>query len=69
MDSYYVVGVTNIPYLEFGGIFNVMSKKENTYHVTIGDISQCSYLDFTKLSSSFGEKKDMGIMQTFVLCV
>lgn len=50
MDRYCVVGVTDIPYLEFGVIFNIMSKKENTYHVTIGDISQCSYPDFTKLS-------------------
>ena len=38
MDTYYVVGVTAISYLGFGVIINIVSKKDNSYYVAIGDI-------------------------------
>ena len=38
MDGYYVIGVTPIPYPCLGVIINIVSKEDNTYHVTIGDI-------------------------------
>ena len=38
MDGYYVVGVIVIPYPRFGVIINIVSKKDNAYHVIIGNI-------------------------------
>ena len=40
MDGYYVVGVIAIPYPRFGVIIKIVSKKDNAYHATIGDIPQ-----------------------------
>ena len=58
MDIYYVVGVTTILYLEFGVIVNIISKEDNFYCITIGDLPQCTSLDFVKLSSmALGKKR------------
>ena len=37
MDSYYVIGVTAIPYPGFGVLINIVSE-DIAYCVTIGDI-------------------------------
>jgi hypothetical protein len=42
MDGYYVVGVIAIPYPRFGVIIKIVSKEDNAYHATIGDIPQCT---------------------------
>ena len=44
MDGYYVVGVTAILYLVFGCIITIVSKKENTYLMSIVD----NILDYAK---------------------
>ena len=51
MEYYYVVGVTSIPYPDFGVIINVVSKQDITYQVTIGDIPHYTCPDFTKMSA------------------
>jgi hypothetical protein len=50
MDNYYVVGITTIPYPGFGVLFNIVFKKDITYHVTIGDMPHCTCPNFTKMS-------------------
>jgi hypothetical protein len=60
MDEYYVVGVTTIPYQGLAVIINIISKEDNSYHVTIGNMSQCTCLNFTKTSSGvFGKEREM----------
>jgi hypothetical protein len=57
MDGYYVFGVTAIPYPRFGVLFNIVSKDNIKYFVTIADMPHCTCLDFTKMSSqSLGKK-------------
>ena len=50
MDGYYVVVMIAIPYQGSGVIINIVSKEDNAHHVTIGDIPQCTCLNFTKMS-------------------
>jgi hypothetical protein len=57
MDGYYVVGITAIPYPEFGVLINIVSKEDMTYRVTIGNIQHCTCPDFTKMSSQSLENK------------
>ena len=38
MEDSYVVGITAIPYPDFGVRINIITKQDITYHVTIGDI-------------------------------
>ena len=57
MDGYFVVGVTAIPYEGFGVIINIISKENIIQHVTIGDIPDCTFSDFTKMfSHALGNK-------------
>ena len=51
IDSYYVVGVTVIPYPSYGVIINIVSKEDITYRIIIGDIPHCTCPDFMKMSS------------------
>ena len=51
MDGNYVVGVTPIPYPRYGCIITIGSKEEKTCLVSIGDIMQCTCLDFAKILS------------------
>ena len=57
MDSYYVAGVTAIPYPGYGVIINIVSTDDIKYRITIGDIPHYTYPDFTKMSSQALEKK------------
>ena len=57
MDGYYVVGITAISYPSYGVIINIVSKKDTTYRITIGDIPHCTCQDFTKMSSQGLGKK------------
>jgi hypothetical protein len=67
---YYVVGVTTIPCLGFEVIINIVSKKENSYHVTIGDMPQCTCLDFNKMSShALGKNGNECIANTHTMCL
>ena len=55
--SYYVVGVTAIPYPGFGVSINIVSKEDIAYRVTIGDKLQCTCFDFTNMSTQFLGRK------------
>ena len=58
MNEYYVVGISAIPYPRFGVLINIVSKEDNTYRVTIGDMPHCTCHDFIKISSqSLGKKR------------
>ena len=57
MEGYYVVGVNPIPYSSYEVIINIVSKKDITYHITIGYILHCTCPDFTKMSSQALGKK------------
>ena len=57
-----------IPYPVFGVVINIMSKEDNTYYVTIGDITQYMCLGFTKMSSRALQKKEVGVLQAHILC-
>ena len=60
MDGYYVVGVTAIPYPGFGMLINIVSKEDIAYHVIIGDVPQCTCLDFTKCQLNLWEENGNG---------
>ena len=70
MDIYYVVGVTTILYLEFGVIVNIISKEDNFYCITIGDIPQLMHISrlCQIVLHGFRKEKEMGVLQTLVLC-
>jgi hypothetical protein len=57
MDSYYVVGVTALPYPCYGVIINIVSKEDIIYRITIGDIPHCTCPEFTRMSSQALGKK------------
>lgn len=57
MDGYYFVGVTTILYTWFGVIIHIVSREDNSYRVTISNMPQCIYPDFTKMSYGALQKK------------
>ena len=50
VDGHYVVGINAI-HPGFGVSINIVSKEDFAYHFTIGDILQCTCLNFTKMSA------------------
>ena len=68
MNGYYVGGIA-IPYPRFGVIINIVSKEDISYRIIIGDIPHCTCLDFTKYHLKFWKEREMGAMQTSLLCV
>ena len=59
MDNDYVVGVTTMPYPGFGIIISIISKEDNSYLVASGNNPYCTCLDFMKISSCSGKKREM----------
>jgi len=47
----------------FGVLINIISKEDNTYCVTIGDIPHCTCFDFNKMSSQY-----LGNKEKWVYC-
>lgn len=70
IDDYYVVGETTILYSGFAVLINVVSKEDFAYCVTICDIPHYACLELHKnVISSFGGKKQMDVLKTYVLCI
>lgn len=59
MDKYFVVGVTTIPYLGFGCIITIDSKKERTYLVCIVENSRALALTLQKMLSKVVGKRGL----------
>jgi hypothetical protein len=69
MNMYYVVGVTPITCLEFIVLINIISMKDITYCVKIGDVPHCTCSDFTKiLSHGWERKENKCIANIFIMC-
>ena len=70
MDGFNVVGVTAISYHGFGVLINIISKDDIVYRVIIGDIPQCTCLDFTKCKLNLWEEKgNECITNFFIMCL
>ena len=68
MDRYFVVEVTAILYPRFGAIVNIVFKKDISYHITIGNFSHCTCLDFTKMDShALREKGKWDFTNIFIM--
>jgi hypothetical protein len=57
MNNHYVILVIVIPCHGFGMFINMVSKKDITYCITVGNILHCTCLDFMEMSSHALGKK------------
>ena len=70
IDNYYVVGVTTVPYPGFRVIINIVFADDNSYHVTNWQHTTLHmHGNHKNILVRFGKEKEMGILQTFILCV
>jgi len=70
MDEYYVVGVTTVPYQGLVVIINIISKEDNSYLVTIGNMSQCTCLNFNYQNIIWCFwKREGNVLQTRTPCL
>jgi hypothetical protein len=81
MDDYYVFGVrpqvtlvgevAAIPYPGFGVLINIVFKEDIAYCVTIGEFYTAMHMPwvYKNVHSIFGKKREMGVLQTSLLCV